>query len=153
MVDVPGFAGDTSPSSLLLTGRMLSAGDHTGGDTEKDEKSAEPRGIDIEGLRFYPQPENVFRRGGSIHMVYGLYNVSSELTDAPPAPRIFLLFGDKPLDRPPVKNYDAFPSADRREVHYVATLDTKTLEPGDYKLLVIMPNGNDAIPREFRLVP
>ncbi|HUG81100.1 MAG TPA: hypothetical protein VML01_05520, partial [Bryobacterales bacterium] len=144
--------GESSPSSLLLTARMLAAGSGADGD-QKDDKSGEPRGVDIEGLRFYPQPENVFRRGGPVHMVYGLYNVSSPLLEAPPAPRVFLLLGEQALDRPPFKNYEAFPSLDRKEVHYVATLETKALKPGSYKLIVSLPNGADAIFREFTLAP
>ena len=151
-VEVPVFEGESSPSSLLLTARMLAAGSGADND-QKDDKSEEPRGVDIEGLRFYPQPENVFRRGGPVHMVYGLYNVSSGLLEAPPAPRVFLLLGEQALDRPPFKSYEAFPSLDRKEVHYVATLETEALKPGSYKLIVSLPNGADAIFREFTLVP
>ncbi|MDA1314165.1 MAG: VWA domain-containing protein [Acidobacteria bacterium] len=159
-VQVPVFEGESSPSSLLLTGRMLAAEGAVDSDKKSDKKgnkadeeSEAPRGVHIEGLRFYPQPENVFRHGGSIHMVYGLYNVSSGLLEAPPAPRVFLVLGEQALDRAPFKNYEAFPSPDRKEVHYVATLDTAALKPGAYKLIVSLPNGTDAIFREFTLVP
>jgi hypothetical protein len=151
-VEVPVFSGEATPSSLLLTGRMLAAATDADRDP-KDEEPEEPRGVDIEGLRFYPQPENVFRRGGSIHMVYGLYNVAAGILESPPAPRVFLILGEQPLDRAPFKNYEAFPSAARHEVHYVATLDTEALKPGPYKLIVSLPNGTDAIFREFTLVP
>jgi hypothetical protein len=151
-VEVPVFSGEATPSSLLLTGRMLAAATDADRDP-KDEEPEEPRGVDIEGLRFYPQPENVFRRGGSIHMVYGLYNVAAGILESPPAPRVFLILGEQPLDRAPFKNYEAFPSAARHEVHYVATLDTEALKPGLYKLIVSLPNGTDAIFREFTLVP
>ena len=43
--------------------------------------------------------------------------------------------------------------SDGHEVHYVATLDTEALKPGPYKLIVSLPNGTDAIFREFTLVP
>ena len=148
-VQVPDFAGESSPSSLLLTGRMLAAGSAA----DRDRESGQPRGINVEGFRFYPQPENVFRRGGSIHMVYGLYNISSGLLESPPAPRVFLLLGEHPLQRAPFKNYEVFPSVERKELHYIATLETEALKPGVYKLLVALPNGADAIFREFTLVP
>ncbi len=149
VVQVPDFAGESSPSSLLLTGRMLAAGNGAGGDRE----SGEPRGINVEEFRFYPQPESVFRRGGSIHMVYGLYNVSPGLLESPPAPRVFLLLGEHSLERAPFKNYDVFPSLERKELHYIATLETAALKPGEYKLLLALPNGADAIFRKFTLVP
>jgi VWFA-related protein len=152
-VEVPRFTGETSPSSLLLTGRMVAVGSDAADNGKKEKESTEPRGIDIDGLRFYPQPENLFRRGSALHVVYGLYNVSADLLESPPSPRVFLLLGDQPLDLPPFTNYEAFPSAARRELHYVATLETAKLELGEYKLLVGLPNGTDAIVREFKLVP
>jgi len=147
-VEVPDFANEPSPSSLLLTGRISTAGEDSSGKKE----SGEPRGIDVGEFRFYPPPENVFRQGATVHAVYGLYNIAADLVQAPPAPRVFLLLGETPLDRPPFSNYEAFPSADRKELHYIATLDTVTLKPGAYRLLVALPNGKDAIYKDFNLI-
>ena len=147
-VEVPDFKSEPSPSSLLLTGRIISASE----EKNDKKKSGEPRGVDVGEFRFYPSPENLFRQGTAVHAVYGLYNVTPALVEAPPAPRVFLLLGDKPLDRPPFTNYEAFPSADRQELHYIATLDTASLEPGAYRLLVALPNGKDAIYKDFTLV-
>ncbi len=147
-VEVPRFTDEPSPSSLLLTGRMIAASKE-----EDDEKeSSEPRGIDVGEFRFYPPPENVFRQGAPVHAVYGLYNVAPSLVQAPPPPRVFLLLGETPLDQPPFSNSEAFPSVDRKELHYIATLDTATLKPGAYRLLVALPNGKDAIYKDSTLV-
>lgn len=147
-VEVPEFVDEPSPSSLLLTGRMIALGEKE--DNKKE--SSEPRGVDVGAFRFYPPPENVYRQGTAVHAVYGLYNVAPDLVQAPPPPRVFLLLGETPLEQPPFSNYEAFPSADREELHYITTLETATLKPGDYRLLVALPNGKDAIYKDFTLV-
>ena len=144
-VEVPDFQGTISPSSLLLTERMVT----TSPDTDDEEAEEEARGIEIDRMRFHAQPTNVFRRGGSIYMVYGLYNVPDELLQSPPAPRVFLLLGEKQIDRPPFRSYEVFPSKERKQLHYVSTLDTSALEPGAYKLVVPLPDGQNAIFRDF----
>ncbi len=144
-VEVPDFQGTTSPSSLLLTERMVT----TSPDTDDEEAEEEARGIEIDRMRFHAQPANVFRHGGSIYMVYGLYNVPDEFLQSPPAPRVFLLQGEMQIDSPPFRSYEVFPSKERKELHYVATLDTGSLEPGLYKLVVPLPDGQNAIFRDF----
>ncbi len=70
-------------------------------------------------------------------------------SSSPPAPRVFLLQGEMQIDSPPFRSYEVFPSKERKELHYVATLDTGSLEPGLYKLVVPLPDGQNAIFRDF----
>ena len=70
-------------------------------------------------------------------------------SSSPPAPRVFLLQGEMQIDSPPFRIYEVFPSKERKELHYVATLDTGSLEPGLYKLVVPLPDGQNAIFRDF----
>ena len=85
-------------------------------------------------------------------MIYDLYNVPAEMLAAPPGPRVFLLRGETPLDRPPFRSYEVFPSTERNELRYVANLDTAALDPGDYNLVVSLPGSEQAIFQKFSLV-
>jgi VWFA-related protein len=153
-IDVPAFQEEISPSSLLLTTQRIEEGSGANGDGSAGKKgrSREPPGIDVETLRFYPQATNVFQRGGLIYVVYDVYNVPSEMLESPPGPRVFLFLRETLLDQPPFPGYQAFPAAERNDLSYVATLDTATLEPGDYNLVVRVPNSQNAISRKFTLV-
>ncbi len=152
-IQVPAFQGELSPSSLLLTTRMMNVGSNAnrGGSAQKEGASKEPPGIDVETLRFYPQSTNLFQRRELIYVVYELYNVPIGLLESPPGPRVFLMLGEKSLDQPPFPSYEVFPTAERNNLSYVITLDTKTLEPGEYNLVVRVPNSRDAIFRKFTL--
>jgi hypothetical protein len=109
------------------------------------------RGIQAAGVEFFPESKRVFQRGETIYMIYDVYNVSAELLTAPPGPRVFLMQGESQLDRPPFRSYEVFPSTERKELRYVAKLDTATLEPGDYNLVVPLPNSEQAIFQKFSL--
>lgn len=153
-IDVPDFLGETSPSSLLLTPRVNDRSKRSGNGAAKTNSANEPPGIDVGPFRFYPPATNSFVRGKPIYMVYELYNVPQQILDSPPAPRVFLLFGEapgKPLNQPPFRSYQAFPSKKLGVLSYAATCDTGALEPGEYNLVATLPDGKNAIFKKFTL--
>ena len=154
-LEVPAFNRPAAPSSLMLTTRatkFLSVSRGVSATKPNDLARAESgRGIQAAGVEFFPESKRVFQRGETIYMIYDVYNVSAELLTAPPGPRVFLMQGESQLDRPPFRSYEVFPSTERKELRYVAKLDTATLEPGDYNLVVPLPNSEQAIFQKFSL--
>lgn len=140
VIDVPDFLGAVSPSSILLTNQRI------------PKRKDEVRGI-LAGLHEYvQQPGNVFRRGQVVFAVYELYGVPADLLQAPPGPRVFLMHQEKPLAQPPFRKYDAVPSAEQKSLSYVAYLDTNELVPGEYNLVVALPDSKNGISRKFTVV-
>ena len=152
-IEVPTFEDELSPSSLMLTTRMIE--EETGANGEKSpgkgDLSKKPPGVTAGSSRFYPQATNTFQRGQRIYVVYELYNVPPEILKSPPGPRVFLLLGETPLDKPPFSHYDVFPRPQSTDLRYVATLETETLRPGEYNLVVNVPRGERAIFKRFTL--
>jgi hypothetical protein len=140
VIDVPDFAGALSPSSILLTNQRIPK--------RKDEVS----GVVAGPYEYVQQPANVFRRGQAVFAVWELYGVPAELLPAPPGPRVFLMHQEKPLAQPPFRKYDAFPSAEEKSVSYVAYLDTGELAPGEYHLVLALPDSENGISRRFTVV-
>ncbi len=140
VIDVPDFDGAVSPSSLLLTSQRIPK--------RKDEVS----GVVAGPHEYVQQPGNVFRRGQLVFAVYELYGVPAELLQAPPGPRAFLIHQEKPLAQPPLRKYDAVPSAEQKSLSYVAYLDTGDLAPGEYNLIMALPESKNGISRKFTVV-
>ena len=74
------------------------------------------------------------------------------MLQAPPGPRVFLMQQEKPLAQPPFKKYDAFPSAEQKSLSYVAYLDANELAPGEYNLIVALPDSKNGISRKFTVM-
>lgn len=140
VIDVPDLTAVVSPSSLLLTNQRIPK--------RKDEVT----GVTAGAHEYVQQPVNVFRRGQMVFAVYDLYRVPQELLASPPGPRVFLMFGGKPLPQPPFRKYDVTPLAEQQSLSYVAVLDTSELEPGDYSLIVALPNSGNGISRTFTVI-
>ncbi|MBK9169094.1 MAG: hypothetical protein IPM24_16710 [Bryobacterales bacterium] len=69
----------------------------------------------------------------------------------PPAPRVYLLHEEKELSEPPFQGYEFDGVPATGTLRYLAALDTAKLEPGRYRLVVPLPDGENAIFREFAL--
>jgi VWFA-related protein len=149
-VVVPEFVEEASPSSLLLTRQVLEPEpDPQGG--RKAVKIGRAGAIPFGEVGFLLSPENVYPAGASLFFLYDLYNVLPSFAAAPPAPRVFLVAGDKPLESPPFEGFEAQALPGGAAVRYAGSLDTKNLRPGDYTLILRLPNTENAIFREFRL--
>jgi VWFA-related protein len=140
VIDVPDFAGSLSPSSLLLTNQRI------------PKRTDDVTGVTAGAHEYVQQPVHVFRRGQTVFAVYDLYGVPEEMLASPPGPRVFLLFGGKPLPQPPFRKYDVAPFVEQQSLSYVAVLETGELETGDYNLIVALPNSESGISRTFTLV-
>ncbi len=142
-IDVPDFSSAASPSSLLMTTTAHAVRPESKG-RKRERKAAVAegdRGIDIGDTAFLPEAADVFVRGKPVYVLYDLYNAPEVSLAAPPGPRVFLLRDGQPMERPPFETYEVFPSRERQELRYLATLATETLEAGEYDLVVILPNG------------
>jgi hypothetical protein len=62
------------------------------------------------------------------------------------------MLAGKPLEKPPFPRYEVFPSAQENALAYVAILDAGALVPGEYNLVVAVPNSENGISRKFTLV-
>ena len=152
-IDVPDFSGAASPSSLLMTTTARAVRPESKGRKRKRKAAVAEgdRGIDIGDTTFLPEAADVFARGKPVYVLYDLYNAPEASLAAPPGPRVFLLRDGQPMERPPFETYEVFPSQERQELRYLATLATETLEAGEYDLVVILPNGETGIHQPFRL--
>ena len=56
------------------------------------------------------------------------------------------------MNAPRVVEYTYRWRPERSDVRYMLTLDSSDLEPGDYQLLAMLPDGKEAIYRNFRVV-
>lgn len=149
-VVVPEFVEEASPSSLLLTRQVVEPEQAPHG--RRKSAQVEQAGVIRFGdVGFLLNPENVYPVGASLFFLYDLYNVAPALTTEPPAPRAFLMTGDKMLENPPFEGFEAQALPGRPDVRYVGSLDTKNLSPGDYTLIFRLPNSETGILREFRL--
>ena len=152
-VRVPDFAQQESSSSLLLTGcftgpaklvehrkESRDAADHTLG------------GILADGRRFYIDSSHTYRQGDPFYLLYDLYGVQAKDERALPETRLMLLRGEDQINPPEVTVYQQEWAPGRSQVRYLLALDSKNLEPGDYQMLALLPDGNEAIYRSFTVV-
>lgn len=147
---VPDFVGEASPSSLLLTQQVL--GPETSPQRGRKAAKGDRAGaIPFGETSLLLDPENVYPVGTDLFLLYDLYNVSRSFAAQPPAPRVFLVTGDKALENPPFQWFETRISSDRQDLRYVAALDTKDLGPGSYTLILRLPDGENALYREFQL--
>jgi hypothetical protein len=147
-VVVPEFVDEASPSSLLLTRQVVEPGLTNGRKAAQVEQAGVIRFGDV---GFLLNPENVYPVGTSLFFLYDLYNVAPSFATEPPAPRVFLITGDKMLESPPFEGFEAQALPGRPDVRYAGSLNTKNLSPGDYTLIFRLPNSETGISREFRL--
>lgn len=150
---VPDLTGDSVPSSLLLT-RLASPAPAAG---ESGDEGAPEDLLSAGELRLAPEPGRVFRRGDVIHWTYHLYRPTPE--DRAAAERglqMGLLRAGEWLPPEAVEaGGQAYPEDGL--IRFAAWIDTRTLEPGQYTVLAILPDyRRRAVPElsaDFELLP
>ncbi len=153
---LPDLAGEAQSSSLLLTGCYSPARVQPSEQRDASSSSAQGQvyteGILADGKRFYIDASHAYRKGDPIYLVYDLYDVQAAEESALPPTKLMLMRGQQQMDVPKVVEYTYRWRPERSDVRYMLTLDSSDLEPDDYQLLAMLPDGKEAIYRNFRVV-
>jgi hypothetical protein len=140
----------------LLTGcysRVPAAQSKQRGNRSSDTSSqGAVEGVLGDGRRFYTDASHTYGKGDPIYLVYDLYDVEAEYQSALPSTQLMLMREQQQTDAPKVTAYQVRWRPERSDVRYMLELDSNDLEPGDYQLLAVLPSGNEAIYRGFRVV-
>lgn len=123
---VPNFSGGLTASTLLLTSVATVVEDD-------DWRSV----FDVAGRALIPRSPVEFRQGD---LLYALYDLVGGGEDTPAPMKIALL-----REKTPVADLDAqsevFSMPESDTVRYFARIDTTGLEPGEYTLFALLPEG------------
>jgi VWFA-related protein len=137
-IDVPDFTAPSTPSTLLVTREVVAVKDPASVRREPGKSDLGP--LEAGGLRFIPQPSRVFRQGDTIHLLYHLYNATDADFEAAARGTPMGLLRRGVL----VSGLDGFgePFLDRehRTIRFAASFRTKSLDPGEYLVFVVLPN-------------
>jgi VWFA-related protein len=137
-IEVPDFTAPSTPSTLLVTREVVAIKDPVS--VRRDPGRSDLGPLEAGGLRFIPQPSRVFRQGDTIHLLYHLYNATDADFEAAArgTPMGLLRRGL------PVTGLDGFgePFLDRehRIIRFAASFRTRSLDPGEYLVFVVLPN-------------
>jgi hypothetical protein len=137
-VAVPDFSQPSTAGTLLLTRELAEVSS-----VDEDAADTPPAGnpiLEAGGFVYLPQPAAVFRQGDSIHILFHLYNpTEADEAVASQGMQIGILRNGQP-----VTNVEAYgtPYLDRQKgvIRYTASVNTATLETGDYTLMAVLPN-------------
>jgi VWFA-related protein len=154
-VAVPDFSRSSSAGTLLLTREIANV-------SASEEESTDSPPVDNPLLEagdfvYLPQPSTVFRQGDPIHILFHLYNpTEADEAVASRGMQIGIL-----RDAQPVTDVEAYgtPYVDREEgvIRYTASINTATLEAGNYTLMAVLPNYQTRriphLEKEFTVLP
>jgi len=154
---VPEFTGEGQSSSLFLTGCYSQAPipqDDPSTTIRSDvSQQSETEGVIGDGKRFYTDASHTYGQGDPLYLVYDLYDLQAKEESTLPATKLLLLRGEQQMGAPEVTAYKFQWNRKQSNVRYTLALDSKNLEPGDYRLLAVLPGDEHAIFRNFRVVP
>jgi len=160
-LEVPGFAGSSVPSSLLLTRQVESRTDLL--QEVRHGKGEEPAPADdplaIGDLRLTPEPDRQIRQGHVLYCAYSLYNAAPEDFEAvEKGMQLALLRGQDWVGPDEVRaGGQPFPDPTRGIIRFVGWIDTRDLPPGRYTLLAVLPNyqrrTTPDLSAEFEVLP
>jgi len=155
---VPEFTGEGQSSSLFLTGCYSHASAPRDDPSTTIRRPGVSHQSEIEGVigdrkRFYTDASHTYGQGDLLYLVYDLYDLEAEDESALPATKLMLLQGEQQMGAPEVTAYRFEWSRKQSNVRYTLALSSKNLEPGDYRLLAVLPGDKYAIFRDFRIVP
>ena len=153
---LPDLAGEAKSSSLLLTGCYsevpVRSSEQGGTASSSASELVYTEGVLGDGKRFYLDASHTYGKGDSIFLVYDLYDIQVEEESALPATKLMLMRGQQQMAAPKVSGYTYRWRPEHSDVRYMLALDSADLEPGEYQLLAVLPNGKEAICRDFRVV-
>jgi len=143
-LDVPGFAGSSVPSSLLLTRQAESRDDPPPETRDGEESVAAPFGdpLAMGDLRLTPEPVRTIRQGHVVYCAYHLYNAAAEdFAAVENGMQLGLLRGQDWVGPDEVRaGGQPFPDRENGLIRFVGWIDTENLSPGHYTLLAVLPN-------------
>ncbi|MCY4585383.1 MAG: VWA domain-containing protein [Bryobacterales bacterium] len=153
VIVLPDLAGREQSSSLLLTGCYSSelVPQIKRRDMSSSSASAQ-EGVLVDRKRFYTDSSHTYRKGDPIYLVYDLYDVPAQEESTLPATKLMLIRGQQQMNAPEVTDYRYEWRRESSDVRYLMALDSAGLAPGDYQLLAVLPNGKEAIYRNFSVV-
>ena len=142
MIDVPSFAGDSVPSSFLLT-RQAGLQDEpppTNGEESVAPALADP--LLMGDVRLTPEPARVIQQGHVVYCAYHLYNAGAEDFEAAKSGMQLGLLRGKDWVGPDEVSAGGqpFPDPENGVIRFVGWIDTDKLSPGRYTLLAVLPN-------------
>ncbi len=154
-VEVPDFSRPSTAGTLLLTRELaeISPSGGSGGDKPEVDNPLLEAGEFV----YLPQPSTVFKQGDPIFALFHLYNpTQADEAVASRGMQIGIL-----RDGQPVANVEAYgtPYVDREGdvIRYTASINTATLEPGEYTLMAILPNYESRriphLEKDFTVLP
>jgi VWFA-related protein len=159
MIDVPSFAGDSVPSSLLVT-RQAGLQDEpvsTNGEEPVPAPFADP--LLMGDVRLTPEPVRVIQQGNVVYCAYHLYNAAAEDFEAAKSGmQLGLLRGEDWVGPDEVSaGGQPFPDLENGLIRFVGWIDTDKLSPGRYTLLALLPNYEGRklpeLTEEFEVLP
>lgn len=137
-----------STSDVLITRRAIPI---------KPDTPAEPWGdlLDFGGMRLIPESTRELKVGEPVLFTYRLYNAPAEMIQNPPPVQLALFKDEQQLE-----SFDGQGQSrvieGSSEIHYVGSIETKGLEPGEYLILSAVPGREDErhpyVEGAFRLV-
>lgn len=151
-LEVPGFAGASVPSSLLLT-RQAEPRD----DPPREATDGDP--LAMGDLRLTPEPDRTIRQGNVVYCAFHLYNAAAEDFEAAgKGMQLGLLRGHDWVGPGEVRaGGQPFPDPRNGVIRFVGWVDTAKLAPGRYTLLAVLPNFEKRtapdLSGEFEVVP
>ncbi|HUG81473.1 MAG TPA: VWA domain-containing protein [Bryobacterales bacterium] len=151
---LPDFSGTEQSSSLLLTGcfAVPPAVSAKRDSAPLPEAQDGIGGVLADGRRFYIDSSHTYQKGDPLYLLYDLYEVQAQDEKALPATRLMLLKDEEQIDPPEVTVYQHEWHPEQSQVRYLLALDSKNLDPGDYRLLALLPGDQRAIYRNFTVV-
>lgn len=146
-ISIPKRTDTQATSSLLMTSEVL---------RRADAEAAADDVLDVGPLRFSPQPLRVFRQGELIHLLFDLYNPSSDdLAASSQGPRLAMLRDGQPLAQVTAHG-EAFVDPERRRIRFACAVQTKDLPPGGYTVVLSPPRAGASVQplrQIFQLLP
>jgi hypothetical protein len=155
-LNVPGFAGSSVPSSLLLTRQAGPRGGRRDGDSDQG-----PLGDPLEmgDVKLMPEPVRAIRQGNVVYCAFHLYNAAAEdFEAAEQGMQLSLLRGEDWVGPGEVTaGGQPFPDPENGVIRFVGWIDTEKLSPGRYTLLTVLPNHQERtmphLSGEFEVLP
>jgi len=155
-VKVPDYGPAPALSTLLLTRQVVSRPKVGPPADAKRVGLQDNQFLDAGGLDFLPQPEQSYRQGDTIHLLFDIYNLKFQDTAALAGYlHSKLLRNDKPVENCRI-DWQFFPAPGEGMIRVAGLLDTANLSPADYRVVETLPDdwpaGQRALSAKFTLL-